>query len=532
MSPRPLTAVGVAALSAALVLGTPLAASADPTSTPAATDIVGVGSDTTQFVLGYLANGTTVNGTVLKGYNEGRATGKLASFDAIKADGTTGDPIVLKTGAASIARPNGSSAGKGLLYGASPNANVNYARSSSSLSDPEKAANLYQIPFAIDGIKLAVRKAGSNAPAAISGADVVKIYNGTYTNWNQLGGAAGVIKPLIPQSGSGTRSVFEGQLKALNGGVAVVLAPGVAETQEHSDADVKNDANAIVPFSTGRAKVTPTITLSGGWSFTRALYNVVRVTDLGSPWAAGIFLENGFACSAAAKPLIEAAGFEQLATPAKGGVCGEPTQDATSNFTTSADTPAKVASTTSVAVPGAASYGKTRTVVATVRRGGAAATGSVVVKVGSRPAQTVALSGGRASVTLPASLGAGAYAVTASFGGNATTAASKTQGVLRVTKASSKVGFTISPKKLTAKKRAKAAVKVSLPGLPASIRPSGRVLVLDGKKVVGRGTVSAKGTVTVKLAKLKKGKHKLKVTYAGNGNVFASTSKVIKVRVR
>ncbi len=47
---------------------------------------------------------------------------------------------------------------------------------------------------------------------------------------------------------------------------------------------------------------------------------------------------NGYFCSAAAKPLIEQAGFKQLYPPSKGGVCGQPTQAATSNFTV-ADVP-------------------------------------------------------------------------------------------------------------------------------------------------------------------------------------------------
>ena len=54
---------------------------------------------------------------------------------------------------------------------------------------------------------------------------MVDIYKGDVTNWNQVGGTAGVIKPLIPQAGSGTRSFFVAQLKAANGGVAVVARP-------------------------------------------------------------------------------------------------------------------------------------------------------------------------------------------------------------------------------------------------------------------------------------------------------------------
>ena len=57
-----------------------------------------------------------------------------------------------------------------------------------------------------------------------------------------------------------------------------------------------------------------------------------------------IFGSNGFVCSAAAKPLISAAGFDQLLSPSKGGVCGVATQDPTTNLATE-----QVATTTAVA---------------------------------------------------------------------------------------------------------------------------------------------------------------------------------------
>ena len=71
----------------------------------------------------------------------------------------------------------------------------------------------------------------------------------------QLGGAAGVIAPKIPQAGSGTRSFFTAQLKAANGGTAVTLAPSVVEVQEHDASPIQNDPNAVAPFSVGRNDV-------------------------------------------------------------------------------------------------------------------------------------------------------------------------------------------------------------------------------------------------------------------------------------
>ena len=276
-------ALTVAALGTLPGAGT---AAAEPVFVPKAGDVVGVGSDTTQFALNYLADGHDG----VAGYNTAGTSGRLVTFDAL-GEGLPAQ-ITLREGTAPITRPNGSGAGKALLYGAGNNVAVNYARSSSALSQAEISANLQQLPFAVDGLRLAVRAAGSNAPATITPAQLVDIFDGTVTNWNQIGGVAGAIVPLVPQSGSGTRSFFLSQLKAANGGVDVTLAPSVVETQEHSDADIKSNLNAIAPFSTGRAKTAPTVKLlggadKGGFEANRALYNVVRQGDLASSWATG-----------------------------------------------------------------------------------------------------------------------------------------------------------------------------------------------------------------------------------------------------
>ncbi|MGZ4637408.1 hypothetical protein [Oryzihumus sp.] len=64
-----------AVVTSGLALSTLAPASADPASTPSATDYVGVGSDTTQFVVTDLVNGRTVNGQHVNGYNETVAAG-------------------------------------------------------------------------------------------------------------------------------------------------------------------------------------------------------------------------------------------------------------------------------------------------------------------------------------------------------------------------------------------------------------------------------------------------------------------------
>ncbi|MEH3033683.1 MAG: hypothetical protein PGN07_06510, partial [Aeromicrobium erythreum] len=301
---------------------------ADPTITADTGDLVGVGSDTSQLALHYLAEGKSGAGA---GYNAGSPSSRIVSF---AADGLPAK-IRPRPTADEITRPNGSTAGKGLLYGGSPNAAIDFARSSSTLNGAEQSAQLQQFPFAVDGLKLAVKASGSNAPATITPEQMVGIYKGEIKNWKEIGGGDGLIKPYIPQSGSGTRSFFVGQLKAANAGTDVPLGGNVKDTQEHSDTDLKDDPNAIAPFSTGRAKGLDTIKLEGGFSARRALYNVVRRDDATTKRFLDAFGSDGYLCSDAAKPLIQAAGFDQLARPAAGGVCGVATQSATTSFVTS-----------------------------------------------------------------------------------------------------------------------------------------------------------------------------------------------------
>lgn len=313
------------------------AGSASADFVPQTRDIVGSGSDTSQFALNDIADGYVTGGLTKPGFNTLSAA-RLVSFDAITINGVVHDNIVVRPGTAAVQRPNGSGEGKTALIN---NASFSFARSSSALSTTEIAAGLQAVPFAIDGLKLAVAKGATHAPATITPAQMVGIYNGTYTNWSQLGGTAGTIKAYIPQSGSGTRSFFEAQLKAANGGVAVTLV-NVTSSQEHDPAifDSANatygaDAiNAVAPYSTGRALLDPSLVkLEGGFSAQRALYNVVRTADLGKSWFAGTFGPNGYLCSNAGKGAIENAGFTQLALPDDGGVCGAPTTGATTNFT-------------------------------------------------------------------------------------------------------------------------------------------------------------------------------------------------------
>ncbi|CAM3419558.1 Ig-like domain repeat protein [Nocardioides dubius] len=501
---RYVAGLAVAAAAVATLASTP-AANADPAFTPKADDVVGVGSDTSQFALAYLANGHTVEGQAVAGYNEGRTSARLASFDA-----TGGGTVVLQEGSAAIARPNGSGAGKGLLYGAGNNNQVDYARSSSALNAAEVSGGLFAFPFALDVLEMATAKT-TNAPVTLTEQQILKIYTGEITNWSQVGGTAGTIVPMIPQSGSGTRSFFESELKRINGGSAATLALSVQEVQEHDDTQIKANANAIAPFSAGRAALGGTVRLvDGGFSAKRALYNVVRQADLENASIKAIFSSTGFVCSDAARPLIEAAGFDQLARVEGGGVCGEPTQSATSNFATNEFA---VTSTALVATTGPGSVSLT----ATVDAGGNAADGAVAFYEGETKVGQASLAQGRAVLNLTG-VAPGTHSYTARFAPavGAPFEASESVAVQVTVKAAAAGTVTLAPSATSYGKSAKATVVLT----GAGEAPSGTVRATVGSTSVSGSLTDGKAVLTLP-ATVAAGRYAVKVAYAGDATYAA-----------
>jgi ABC-type phosphate transport system substrate-binding protein len=230
---------------------------ADPPKgvTPKATDVVGVGSDTTTFALDQLSHD----------YNASHKSGaKLYSWDALNpTTGAVGDPIVTKAGCASIPRPDGSSAGITALDANTADGTgfcIDFARSSrgrASTDPPYATGGIAFTALAGDAVTYATRSkaaGGTNAPANLTTAQLASIYECNVTNWDQLTppGPNATIAAFLPQSGSGTRSFF---LTALGGGVTPIT-PGAcvnSTVQENEGVDPQlNSPNAIVPFSVAK----------------------------------------------------------------------------------------------------------------------------------------------------------------------------------------------------------------------------------------------------------------------------------------
>jgi ABC-type phosphate transport system substrate-binding protein len=235
------------ATAAALVAFAAGPAFADPPSgtTPRAADAVGVGSDTTQYVLDQIGLDFDTA--------HPHAASKLYSWDAVNPDTLAiGDNIVTKKGCTAIARPDGSSAGITALAANTKDGTshycIDFARSSRArkASDPPYApGGVTFVDFAGDAVTWASRSAaagGTDAPASLTTADLVEIYECEFTNWDQVGGENAPIEPFLPQTSSGTRAFF---LTALGGGVTPIT-PGSCVSDDGNTLEENEGINPVL----------------------------------------------------------------------------------------------------------------------------------------------------------------------------------------------------------------------------------------------------------------------------------------------
>ena len=244
--------VGVATAAAAVTMAvTPALADPNPGTVPKPNNVVGVGSDTIQNVLDQFSHD----------YNASHTANKLYSWDATNPKtGAVGDSIVTKSGCSAIPRPDGSSAGIAALTTenakTSGNPCMDFARSSrdrTPTDPPYAAGGIAFVDLAGDAVTWA-HNSTSNAPGTLTTAQLVKIYECTATNWDQVGGTNAPIKAFLPQSGSGTRAFF---LTALGGGVTpitpgpCVSSPATLEENEGVN-PLLAGPDTIFPYSIGK----------------------------------------------------------------------------------------------------------------------------------------------------------------------------------------------------------------------------------------------------------------------------------------
>jgi ABC-type phosphate transport system substrate-binding protein len=249
---------GAAIVATGLALAMP-AAKADPAkgTTPAYFDIVGVGSNTTEYVLDQVSyNYDAISD---KKYGNVATHPLFYSWDATNPyTPTSTAKIVTKAGCAAIERPNGSGAGVTALEENARTTDdhggyycIDYARSSSgrSSSAPAKGAGgVLYVPFAEDAVTWAT-DATTDAPKSLTLTQLAEIYDSKVTNWDQVGGKNAAIKAYIPDTSSGTRTFFLKEIGVTTLGSKVEAYN--PEENEGTDPVFKNDPNAIFIYSIG-----------------------------------------------------------------------------------------------------------------------------------------------------------------------------------------------------------------------------------------------------------------------------------------
>lgn len=105
--------------------------------------------------------------------------------------------------------------GSGVGIEAVTNGTTDIGNSSRSLKDEEKAAGVVENVVAIDGIAVCVDPA--NEVADLTKEQLTNIYNGTVTNWKEVGGADEPIIVIGREAGSGTRGAFEELVDLVDG---------------------------------------------------------------------------------------------------------------------------------------------------------------------------------------------------------------------------------------------------------------------------------------------------------------------------
>lgn len=228
--------VGAASLGVTLISGT---ANADPTSFR---ELVGTGSDTTQFVMDGI-------GSVVVDPNNLPSHLLIASYDAVNpTTGAVHDTIQTRSTGCSITRPDGSSEGISELTNdiAAGTHCVDFARSSRGPKDTS-TADLTWIPFGIDALAPSVLSTSPVNGHVFDLTELKAIYNCTETTIGTT-----TLHPLLPQAGSGSRAFWESTLGLTDASLPACVKDtktvGGGSAQEN-DGSSLTDPGDIFPFS-------------------------------------------------------------------------------------------------------------------------------------------------------------------------------------------------------------------------------------------------------------------------------------------
>jgi hypothetical protein len=284
-----LVSVAAVAFSLALVL---VANAAFADYAPSFSDVVGIGSDTLQYIGDFVADGFPSGDT---GYNALGNLNRLVNFDATAdansrvaygpngigsgtcspgTGGTAGtanqntthsDPvcflnpsIVLRAGLSPMLRPNGSGSGFDAFRRDVDGTNhwIDYTRSSvcqgaGTGCRGKNVTGIDSVQIASDPFQILVADITNAVP--LSAAQLKAIYEANSPSckkWTDVGGTStNTIIPIIPQTGSGTFSSFKASV-----GITTLGNCGVQFEENDPTAiyQVSSSADAIAPMSGGR----------------------------------------------------------------------------------------------------------------------------------------------------------------------------------------------------------------------------------------------------------------------------------------
>jgi Zn-dependent metalloprotease len=180
-----------------------------------------------------------------------------------------------------------------------------------------------------------------------------------------------------------------------------------------------------------------------------------------------------------------------------------------------------VATVTGSVAPASVAYGTARSLTVTVA--GSDPTGDVTVTDGATVLGTITLAGGTGSLPLSTTMGVGPHSLSLAYAGDGYNESAEGSASVTITKA---VTTTHATAPTTVKFRADFKVKVKVTA--AGAVPKGTVKVFLGTTLIGHGTLSATGTVTITVTKdIAVGKKTLTVKYLGSANFGASQKKIV-----
>ncbi|MFV0434680.1 MAG: 5'-nucleotidase C-terminal domain-containing protein [Leucobacter sp.] len=160
-------------------------------------------------------------------------------------------------------------------------------------------------------------------------------------------------------------------------------------------------------------------------------------------------------------------------------------------------------------------------------------TGKATLRIAGKN-YTAKLVDGKAKIALSKPVKVGTHEATAEYthAGDGTLLASSSATVtVKVTKATPKVSAKLRASKVSSKKQATVKVAVTIPGSLKAKASQFKVRVFDGSKRLKTVTVNKAGKANIKLPKLKKGTHKIRVEAVATANTTSNSSVVRRLTV-